>query len=154
MKKTKKKLRLLQFASIFLLFAPLAGVVIYNFDSYFSMQEGKLFSKQYLDVAFGGGLAVGVGVLLALGKTKLFKGSFGLWIGALIAYLLGSIIYDITLILAAVALGKTFENLLKGPINTTKEIYKEERQAATQAKALNNVMQNYSKKPQEIHGRG
>ena len=67
MKTTKKKLRRLQFWSIFLLFAPILGVIGFNAKDYFSLEKGFVF-PQAVEVGSGIVLASVFGVCLH-GKT-------------------------------------------------------------------------------------
>lgn len=158
MKKTKQKIRLLQSLSFLFLFGPVVGVFIYNAKDYFSPETGFLF-KQSIEVGIGSVLAAGAGVLLALGKTQVFKGSRGIGVCLLLAILLKAIIADLILILTAVFAGSLIHSLFKAPIAELVETYKYEKQATIQAKAMQNVMKEYTdiKAPPraiEIHGRG
>ena len=151
MKKTKKRIRLLQTFSLLCLYGPIIGVMIYNAKDYFTMEKGFVF-PQGIEVGMGLTLSAFSGALLFFGKTSAFKGSKGLIIATIIAVLIKSIINDIILILLAVTTGSLISKTLKPKINELKEIYKEERQAGIQAKALKNVFE--AKTTQEINGRG
>lgn len=154
MKTTKKKLRRLQFWSIFLLFAPIIGVIGYNAKDYFSLEKGFVF-PQAVEVGAGIVLASVFGVLLALGKTNLLKGNRLFIFLLALSILLKAILNDIILILSAVTLGSIIHSAFQPKILELKEIYKAERDAGIQAKAMKNVYRELEKeKVQIFNGRG
>ncbi len=139
MKKTKRKIRLLKTGSLFILIAPVLAVAGFNFKDYYSPETGFIF-KQSVEVGAGTILALGCGVLLALGKTNVFKGSKGIAIALLLSILLNAILSDLILILSAVLTGSVGHSLFKAPIANLEETYKYEKQAGIQAKAIGNVV--------------
>lgn len=152
MKKTKKKLRWLQFFSFFGLLAPIVTIVAVNAESYFSVQPGMTkVIPQYVEVGMGAILAGVGGGLLLLGKTQPLKGSRGLLFGLLLAVLLKAIIGDLILILGGLTVGSLIHSAFKPAIETTKQILKYEEQAKIQADALGNVMKA-QKKEERIDG--
>jgi len=155
MKTTKKKLRRLQFWSIFLLFAPIIGVIGYNAKDYFSLEKGFVF-PQAVEVGSGIVLASVFGVLLALGKTNLLKGNRLFIFLLALSILLKAILNDIILILSAVTLGSIIHSAFQPKILELKEIYKAERDAGIQAQAMKNVYRELAeeKSQQIFHGRG
>lgn len=147
MKKTKKKIRWLQFFSIFFLISPVISVVGINAKHYFTVNPGYTkVMPQYLEVGLGAILSGIGGGLLVLGKTKPLKGSRGLLFALILAILLKAIISDLILILASLSLGSVIYSAFQPKITEMKEIYKEERQATTQAKAMQNVLEEMDKK--------
>lgn len=138
MKKTKWKIRWLRLGSLFILFAPILGVVGYNFNDYFASKPGYVVN-QSIEIGIGAFTAAGCGVLLALGKTKIFKGSRGLAVALALSILLKAIIADLVLILSAVLLGSIGHSLFKAPIEEMTKTYEYEKQANIQAKAFDNV---------------
>lgn len=156
MKSTKKKLRRLQFWSIFLLFAPILGVIGFNAKDYFSLEKGFVF-PQAVEVGSGIVLASVFGVLLALGKTNLLKGNRLFIFLLALSILLKAILNDIILILSAVTLGSIIHSAFQPKILELKEIYKAERDADIQAQAMKNVYKELAQEqPQQqiFHGRG
>ncbi len=155
MKTTKKKLRRLQFWSIFLLFAPILGVIGFNAKDYFSLEKGFVF-PQAVEVGSGIVLASVFGVLLALGKTNLLKGNRLFIFLLALSILLKAILNDIILILSAVTIGSLIHSAFQPKIIEIKEIYKAERDAGIQAQAMKNVYRELAEeKSQQIyHGRG
>jgi len=153
-KKTKAKLRLLKTVSWVMLFLPITAVAIYNFKDYYSPEKGFVF-KQSVEVGIGTILAVGSGVLLALGKTNVFKGSRGIGIALLLSILLKAVIADLILILSAIFAGSMIFGVLQTPIINLTDTYKYEKQGNIQAKAMANVMRDIGQKETiEIDGRG
>jgi len=153
-KKTKAKLRLLKTVSWVMLFLPITAVAIYNFKDYYSPEKGFVF-KQSVEVGIGTILAVGSGVLLALGKTNVFKGSRGIGIALLLSILLKAVIADLILILSAIFAGSMIFGVLQTPIINLTDTYKYEKQGNIQAKAMANVMRDIGlKETIEIDGRG
>jgi len=156
MKKTRRKLRWLKATSWFFLFAPIVAVAIYNFKDYYSPEKGFVF-KQSIEVGMGTILAAGAGVLLALGKTNVFKGIRGVGIALLLSILLKAIIADLVLILSAIFVGSAIFEMLQAPIKNIEETYKYEKQAGIQAKAMENVVKEIRQpieQPKIIKGRG
>src|SRR5690554_4041415 len=148
MKKTKRKLRRLQFFSWFFLLSPIAGVLIYNAKDYFTLEQGFVF-PQAVEIGLGTTLALVAGGMLALGKTNAFKGSKGLLFTLLLAVLLKSILNDIILILSALSAGSIIHSAFKPSIVETKKILDYEKQGGIQAQAMKNVF-NEKKEEQEI----
>lgn len=155
MKSTKKKIRKLQFWSIFLLFAPILGVIGFNAKDYFSLEKGFVF-PQAVEVGSGIVLASVFGVLLALGKTNLLKGNRLFIFLLALSILLKAILNDIILILSAVTIGSLIHSAFQPKILELKEIYKAERDAGIQAQAMKNVYRELAeeKSQQIFHGRG
>lgn len=155
MKTTKKKLRRLQFWSIFLLFAPILGVIGFNAKDYFSLEKGFVFPQA---IEIGSGIVLGsvFGVLLALGKTNLLKGNRLFIFLLALSILLKAILNDIILILSAVTIGSLIHSAFQPKILELKEIYKAERDAGIQAQAMKNVYRELAeeKSQQIFHGRG
>lgn len=144
MTKTKKKLRTLQFWSWVCLLTPIIGVIGFNAKDYFTMEQGFVF-PQGVELGLGIGLSVACGVMLALGKTGLFKGSKGFGITLVICILVNAIIGDLILILTALFAGSFAFERFTGPIARTKQTLAFEEQGNIQAKALSNVMQEVAK---------
>lgn len=138
MKKTKKKLRWLKAGSLLTLFAPILAVVGINFNNYFTSKPGYVVN-QSVEVGIGFFIAAGCGVLLALGKTNLFKGSKGIAVALALSILLNAIIADLVLILSAVLVGSVGHSLFKTPIAELTKTYEYEKQANIQAVAFDNV---------------
>lgn len=137
-----------------MLFLPITAVAIYNFKDYYSPEKGFVF-KQSVEVGIGTILAVGSGVLLALGKTNVFKGSRGIGIALLLSILLKAVIADLILILSAIFAGSMIFGVLQTPIINLTDTYKYEKQGNIQAKAMANVMRDIGPKETiEIDGRG
>lgn len=156
MKKTKKKLRTLQFWSWICLLTPIIGVIVFNAKDYFTLEQGFVF-PQAVELGLGVMLAAASGILLALGKTGLFKGSKGIGIVLIIAILVNAIIGDLILILTALFAGSFVFERFTGPIARTKQTLAFEEQGNIQAKALSNVMQEAAKQlaaATPINGRG
>lgn len=151
MKKTKRKLRWMQFFSIFFLVAPIGGVICYNAPEYFKVQQGFIM-PQYLEVSIGAILAISTGVLLVLGKTKPLKGSRGLLVGLALSIFLKTVLNDLILILAALSAGSLIHNAFQPKIADMKETFKYEKQANIQAKAMQNVMNVNKKRVEELDG--
>lgn len=155
MKTTKKKIRKLQFWSIFLLFAPILGVIGFNAKDYFSLEKGFVFPQA---IEIGSGIVLGsvFGVLLALGKTNLLKGNRLFIFLLALSILLKAILNDIILILSAVTIGSLIHSAFQPKILELKEIYKAERDAGIQAQAMKNVYRELAeeKSQQIFHGRG
>ena len=155
MKTTKKKLRRLQFWSIFLLFAPILGVIGFNAKDYFSLEKGFVFPQA---IEIGSGIVLGsvFGVLLALGKQTFKRQPVIIFLLAL-SILLKAILNDIILILSAVTIGSLIHSAFQPKILELKEIYKAERDADIQAQAMKNVYKELAQEqPQQqiFHGRG
>src|SRR5690554_5853046 len=108
-----------------MLFLPITAVAIYNFKDYYSPEKGFVF-KQSVEVGIGTILAVGSGVLLALGKTNVFKGSRGIGIALLLSILLKAVIADLILILSAIFAGSMIFGVLQTPIINLTDTYKYE----------------------------
>lgn len=145
MKKTRRKLRWLQFTSLLFLLAPIGAVIGINAPEYFKVQKGYVVA-QYLEVSIGAILAISTGAMLLVGKTKPLKGSRGLLIALALSVLLKAIINDLVLILAALSLGSVVYSAFQPKINDMKEIFKEERKANIQAQAHFNVKEERENK--------
>ena len=137
-----------------MLFAPILGVMAFNFKDYFSLEKGFVFS-QAVEVGTGTILAGVCGVLLALGKTNVLRGNRLLILLLLLSILLKTLLNDLILILAAVTTGGLINSAFQPVISETKKIYEFEQQAGIQAKAMKNVMQEVRKEQTiEFNGRG
>ena len=136
-----KKIRVYNALSWIVLLAPIITVFCINAGDYFTLENGLLGIPQGYQVSIGVIASLGCGVLLATGKTNVFKGSRGFIIGLVLAVLLKSIINDIILILGALAIGSVGYGMFQPKINDLKEIYKEERSATIQAKVTEAVIQ-------------
>ena len=136
-----KKIRVYKALSWLVLLAPIITVFCINAGDYFTLENGLLGIPQGYQVSIGVIASLGCGVLLATGKTNVFKGSRGFIIGLVLAVLLKSIINDIILILGALAIGSVGYGMFQPKINDLKEIYKEERSATIQAKVTEAVIQ-------------
>lgn len=121
-----------------MLFVPVVGVIGFNAKDYFTLDKGFVF-PQAVEVGSGIVLAGVFGVLLALGKTNLLKGNRLLVLLLALSILLKAILTDLILILSAVTLGSLIHSAFQPSILETREIYKEERAAGIQAKAMKNV---------------
>lgn len=110
MKKNKKKMRtktkiwLLKATSFISLIAPISGVMIYNFDEYFTRVNSVRLS-------FGGMLGMFLILLQVKGETQILKGIWGYLMVFLLAVFLKPIINDIILLTGALLSGK-FVNVL------------------------------------------
>jgi ribose/xylose/arabinose/galactoside ABC-type transport system permease subunit len=136
-----KKIRVYKALSWLVLLAPITAVFCINASDYFTLENGLLGIPQGYQVSIGVIASLGCGILLATGKTNLFKGSRGFLIGLVLAVLLKAIINDIILILGALTVGSVGYGLFQPKINDLKEIYKEERSATIQAKVTEAVIQ-------------
>lgn len=102
--RTKTKVRLLKTTSFISLIAPISGVMIYNFNEYFTRVNSVRLS-------FGGMLGMFLILLQIKGETQILKGIWGYLMVFLLAVFLKPIINDIILLTGSLLSGK-FINVL------------------------------------------
>lgn len=134
-----KRLRTLKTFNFILPPIPLLAIIIYNFEDYF-MQPEQSFLPQWLNLSFGGGIAIVAVIALMLGKTDKVNPLTVSFIIFILTIFLQSLLMDIQIITFAIFLGLLIRKMFEGPIERATEVNKYRKQAEAQAEAMKPIM--------------